>query len=173
MASAAAEILCGALVADAQAHQAGRYDDIGERYDDVYVELLRIDGLSERPVRIALDFWDGWIDARNHDWLYYDGIEEHDWPRHARVVSDSDCLRFGRVPDVPSFQAHFARPPEDVDARPARKAPPANESSIGASRGHTARRFSRPTARLLANATDGSGRVKMDAGVSKRAGIST
>ncbi len=109
MATEAAEILANALVADADAHEAKRYGEIGERYDDVYAQLLPLDGLSARSVRIAFDFWDGWIDARNHDWLYYDGIEQGDWPRHARFVAE--CLRSGRVPDDPTLQRHFDRPP--------------------------------------------------------------
>lgn len=109
MATEAADILADALLADAEAHEGGRYGEIGEHYDDVYAELLPLDGFSERPVRIALDFWDGWIDARNHDWLYYDGIEEHDWPRHARFVSA--CLRSDQIPDDPTLKKHFDRPP--------------------------------------------------------------
>ncbi len=110
MATEAAEILAKALVADAELHEANRYHEIGERYDDVYGELLPLDGASEAPVRVALEFWDGWIDARNHDWLYYEGIGEHDWPRYARVVSD--CLRSNRVPDDPTLRKHFCRPPK-------------------------------------------------------------
>jgi hypothetical protein len=38
---------------------------------------------------VALEFWDGWIDARNHDWLYYPGIAVSDWPRLAHgIVED-------------------------------------------------------------------------------------
>jgi hypothetical protein len=118
MATEAADILADALLVDAEAHEAGRYGEIGERYDDVYAELLPLDGLSERPVRMALDFWDGWIDARNHDWLYYDGIEEHDWPRHARFVSA--CLRSGRIPDDPTLKKHFDRPPVAPKGAPLR-----------------------------------------------------
>jgi hypothetical protein len=106
----AAEILADALVADAELHEANRYHEIGERYDDVYAELLPLDGPSEAPVRVALAFWDGWIDARNHDWAYYEGIGEHDWPRYARVVSD--CIRSSRVPDDPTLRKHFCRPPK-------------------------------------------------------------
>lgn len=54
-------------------------------------------------------FWDGWIDARNHDWLYYEGIDKEDWPRHARAVAA--CLRSGRTPEDSTLRKHFDRPP--------------------------------------------------------------
>lgn len=150
MATEAAEILAKALVADAELHEANRYHEIGERYDDVYGELLPLDGASEAPVRVALEFWDGWIDARNHDWLYYEGIGEHDWPRYARVVSD--CLRSNRVPRsdasealLQAAQVSGARPPRPassakgsigplLDGRPRKNnkplRPPRNERAI-------------------------------------------
>jgi len=35
---------------------------------------------------IALNFWDGWIDSRNHSWQYYEPLLEEDWPRLARSI---------------------------------------------------------------------------------------
>lgn len=36
---------------------------------------------------IALQFWDGWIDASNHDWQYYEPIMAADWPMMAREIA--------------------------------------------------------------------------------------
>lgn len=63
MATEADVILADALLADAEAHSAGRDGEIGERYDDVYAELLPLDGLSERPVRTRAC---GRTDSRSH-----------------------------------------------------------------------------------------------------------
>ena len=109
MGDSAAEIVAEALLADAEAHLAERYDEIGERFDDVLAEVLPLQDVDEHQVRVAFSFWDGWVDARNHDWLYYEGIQQQDWPRHARAVAA--CLRAGRSPDDPTLQKHFDRPP--------------------------------------------------------------
>jgi hypothetical protein len=33
-----------------------------------------------------LNFWDGWQDARNHDWRFYKGIDASDWSILARII---------------------------------------------------------------------------------------
>lgn len=104
------EILADALLKDAEAHEDGRYDDIGERYDDVYGELLPMDDVKDPHVSLALGFWDGWSDARNHDWQYYEGIGERDWPR-LRGKSTVDMLRTGADPADPVLLRHFRRAP--------------------------------------------------------------
>ena len=50
--------------------------------------LPRNAGPTFDKLHIALSFWDGWIDARNHDWLYYEGIRAEDWPWLARGIVD-------------------------------------------------------------------------------------
>ena len=105
----AADVVADALLADADAHEAERYDDIGERYDEVEAQLQPLPGRSDRPVRFAMDFWDGWIDDGNHDWCNYDGIEQHDWPQHARLIAA--CLRAAEVPDDSVLRQHFVLPP--------------------------------------------------------------
>jgi hypothetical protein len=109
MRDTAAEVVAEALLADAEAHEAGRYDEIGEQFDDVLAETLPLEDAKADHVTIAFSFWDGWIDARNHDWLYYEGIERHDWPKHARAVAA--CLQAGRSPDDPVLLRHFDPPP--------------------------------------------------------------
>jgi hypothetical protein len=82
----ARQIFIHELTRDAEAHEARRYQDIGAGFDQVDAELPRDEGPEFDKLFIALDFWDGWIDARNHDWQYYKGIKERDWPRLARTI---------------------------------------------------------------------------------------
>ncbi|HEX6733040.1 MAG TPA: hypothetical protein VF074_23665 [Pyrinomonadaceae bacterium] len=67
------------LSQDVDAHEAGRYDEVGAGFDHLEAALPREHGSEFYKLFIALDFWDGWIDSRNHDWLYYKGIEQSDW----------------------------------------------------------------------------------------------
>lgn len=103
------ERLASALVAAAAAHEAKRYDHVDDGFDEIEAEVRDDSVPPGAPTRFALDFWDGWIDARNHDWLYYDGISKDDWPIHARVVAE--CVRTSRVPDDPALRNHFAPRP--------------------------------------------------------------
>jgi hypothetical protein len=103
-------ILAAALVADAAAHETGQFEAIGEVYDDVYRELLAIQDLKERRFGIALNFWDGWADARNHDWFHYPGIAQSDWPRLARGIAEA--LENGVDPTDAAVVARFA--PENL-----------------------------------------------------------
>jgi hypothetical protein len=77
------------LSRDATAHEAGRYEEIGAGYDRVDRELPRDVSSEFDQLYIALEFWSGWIDARNHNWQYYKGIKESDWPVLARSIVQS------------------------------------------------------------------------------------
>jgi len=85
----AARIVASALRQDAAAHEAGDFQAIANRYDDVYAEVLPL--CSDLPGMVAtgFTFWDWWADARNHEWQYYEGITRDDWPRLARHVADA------------------------------------------------------------------------------------
>lgn len=91
------EVLASALEADADSHDAGRHDDVGERYDDVLGEVLPFWDSHARTLSMGFHFWDCWVDARNHDWNYYPDAREGDWPRLARAVAAA--LRSGQDPD--------------------------------------------------------------------------
>ncbi len=80
----------------AQAQEAGNLPDIETGYDELDRMLPRDEGAEYDKLHIALNFWDGWIDARNHDWQYYEGIAEEDWPRLARILAAD--LRANREP---------------------------------------------------------------------------
>lgn len=99
------DILASALLSDADAHEGGRFDEIAERYDDILAELLPFEDSWPPQVSVAFEFWDGWVDARNHDWQYYSGITQEDWPRLARDIARS--LREGVEPADPIVMRHF------------------------------------------------------------------
>jgi hypothetical protein len=90
-------VLASALEADADAHDAGRYDAVGERYDDILGEVLPFWDSHPRALSMGFHFWDCWVDARNHDWQYHPDADEADWPRLARAVAAA--LRSGQDPD--------------------------------------------------------------------------
>lgn len=70
-------------------------------YDDMDGALPRSVGAEWTKVFIALSFWDGWIDASNHEWRYYDPIGQNDWPELAReIAGDLRCDREITNPEV-------------------------------------------------------------------------
>lgn len=85
--AAARDELVRHLREDADAHDAGREDAIGRRFDAVPRQLPRVEGAELARLRIALLFWDGWIDARNGGWPSSSGIAREEWPRLAREVA--------------------------------------------------------------------------------------
>jgi hypothetical protein len=110
----AKQALIGGLARDADAHESGRYRDIGGSFDELDANLPHDGGPEFDRLLIALAFWEGWIDARNHDWLYYDGIGQADWPVLARRMVES--LAEDREITEPSILAHFdfrARQPRE------------------------------------------------------------
>ena len=56
-------------------------------YDEMDGALPRGTGAQCDKLFVALSFWDGWIDASNHDWRYYEPIAADDWPRLAREIA--------------------------------------------------------------------------------------
>ncbi len=76
------------LERDIAAHEAGRFNEIGGGFDDAPDWRLdeKRDEIGAHRLGIAYNFWDQWIDARNHHWHYYPGVEEKDWPIIARQI---------------------------------------------------------------------------------------
>ena len=94
----AAEILARGLEEDIKTQKHGDPLVIGEKWDDVYAELLPIEDDIDNPVySLAFGFWDGWGDASNHNWLYYEPITEDQWPIYAKEITSS--LRAGKLPE--------------------------------------------------------------------------
>jgi uncharacterized membrane protein YeaQ/YmgE (transglycosylase-associated protein family) len=76
------------LLRDAMAHDAGRYHDVGRRFENIERGLPRGGRPDLGRLRVALTFWDGWIDARNRGWQQPDGgIAKTEWPLLARGVA--------------------------------------------------------------------------------------
>ena len=77
------------LLRDAEFHEAGNYQRIGDNFDRYDAGLLRDGDPRFKKLHIALNFWDSWQDSRNHDWLFYKGIEKDDWSRLAREIANN------------------------------------------------------------------------------------
>lgn len=99
---------CDALVLnlrqDAMEHEAERYDSIGRRFDNLEYHLPRGTSPELSRLHIALTFWDGWIDARNHGWPA-GPIAATEWPALARDVAAD--LEAGRDVSNPLVLARF------------------------------------------------------------------
>jgi hypothetical protein len=85
--TAARDQLVDQLLRDAMAHEAERYDEVGRRFDSVERVLPHGGEPELGKLRVALTFWDGWIDARDSGWRSEDGIAKTDWPLLARIVA--------------------------------------------------------------------------------------
>ncbi|HSJ62457.1 MAG TPA: hypothetical protein VK922_01005 [Gemmatimonadaceae bacterium] len=82
------DALVAQLLGDATAHEAARYDSIGRRFDSIEHAFPRGGDAANTALRIALTFWDAWIDARNHGWQVTTGIQPEEWPVLARIIAD-------------------------------------------------------------------------------------
>jgi hypothetical protein len=85
--STARDSLVAALRNDAAAHEAGRFDEVGRRFDGIERDLPRGSAPALARLRVALAFWDGWIDARDHGWLGGGNIPKGEWPMLARRIA--------------------------------------------------------------------------------------
>jgi len=102
---AARQTLAEQLLRDASAHDAGRFDEIGRRFDSIEHGFPRGADVALRKLRVAMTFWDGWIDARNHGWQTTRGIQPGEWPELARGVA-TDLLE-GREIASPRVREYF------------------------------------------------------------------
>lgn len=84
---AARDALTGYLLTDAAAHEGERYDAIGRRFDSFEHAFPEGDDASLIDLRMALTFWDAWIDARNHGWQPTAGIQQGEWAALAREIA--------------------------------------------------------------------------------------
>jgi hypothetical protein len=79
--------LVGELLKDAASHEAGRFDAIGRGFDSIERDLPRGSAPALTKLRVALAFWDGWIDARNNGWQGGGNIPKGEWPMLARRIA--------------------------------------------------------------------------------------
>ena len=84
--AAARDTLVEQLRADARAHAAANYDEIGRRFDRLEHQFPTGTAPELGKLHIALTFWDGWIDARNNGWPR-GSIALDDWPALAENVA--------------------------------------------------------------------------------------
>ena len=96
---------------DIEAHEAGHFAEIGLAFNDAPDWTLDEEKDREGFERLAIvySFWDYWIDARNHDWRYYRGVEAEDWPLIARQMCRG--LREKWPPERMEDNAVFNPPP--------------------------------------------------------------
>jgi hypothetical protein len=99
------ERIADALERAAEVHESERYRELSTIYDEVDIPETRGDGDQFAKIGIALNFFDGWVDASNHDWLYYEGIAQDDWPRFARIIASA--IRSDREVPTPMVLQHF------------------------------------------------------------------
>ena len=83
----ARDYMVAALRREADAQDEGRTGEVGAGFEKCDINLPREGDPRFRALHIALNFWDGWTDARNHEWLYYEPIRRDDWPRLARSIA--------------------------------------------------------------------------------------
>jgi hypothetical protein len=86
-------------------HATASADQPHDGYDDLKAVLPRGSDPRWTKVFIALHFWDGWIDASNHDWRYYEPILKSDWPTLARELASD--LRADREVSNPFILNRF------------------------------------------------------------------
>jgi hypothetical protein len=91
--------LVGELLKDASAHEAGRYDDIGRGFDGLEREFPHGAEPQLTRLRIALSFWDGWIDARDRRWPAGGTIDKGEWPMLARRIA-SELAQDAEISDA-------------------------------------------------------------------------
>lgn len=83
----ARDSLVGALLNDAAAHEAGRFEVIGRLFDSIQRDLPGGTAPTLARLRVALAFWDGWIDARDRGWQAGGNIDKGEWPMLARRIA--------------------------------------------------------------------------------------
>jgi hypothetical protein len=76
--SVVAENVATALDRAAQSHNVGEFQKLATILESVEAFSESGDSRAAENVAIALNFLDGWVDAANHEWLHYDGIEKND-----------------------------------------------------------------------------------------------
>jgi hypothetical protein len=111
---AARQALVGYLVTDAAAHEAERYDAIGRRFDGFEHAFPEGDDATLIDLRMALTFWDAWIDARNHGWQPTGGIQQGEWPGLARGIA-ADLTAQREIGDARVRELFDARSPGRAD----------------------------------------------------------
>lgn len=111
MKTEAVEILAKALEADIATQAQGDSLVIGEKWDEVYAQLLPIEDDIDNPIyKVAFQFWDDWGDASNHDWRYHEPTTKEQWPLYAKAIAES--LRSGKLSEETAIINQFSPKPK-------------------------------------------------------------
>jgi hypothetical protein len=78
----------------ARAHDSGDWAALEAHWRELEGSAPAADDPMYGELCIARNFCEGWLDARNHEWLHYEGLSSRDWPRLARELAA--LLRDGR-----------------------------------------------------------------------------
>ena len=118
------------FAADAIAHDAGRYADMGRWFADAR-RAIPDDSAQTTKLHTALRFWQSWMQARDAQWStldFPDGIPIGDWPELARTIMSD--LALDRELSDPRVRDHFAAGVFIADATPDRPHTTSRASSI-------------------------------------------
>ena len=110
-AASARAILIEKLRRDAALHRQGRFKEIGEGFDDLDNSQQCYDiRVAEPAIGTAWNFWEAWIDERNHSFPdFHRGITRDAWPVLAeRLVQ---ALAQGEAVADPVIVSHFVSKP--------------------------------------------------------------
>ena len=105
----ARQALVGALLEDATAHEAGRYQEIGRELPSIRDAVSRQQRSRSSRFELPLRFWHGWTKARDDRWKGTQGAKPvvlEDWPRFARVLASD--LALDRDTTDPAIVGQFA-----------------------------------------------------------------
>ena len=78
--------LINILKRESMLHRTKQYGSLGETFDAVDAQLPRNSGSEFNKLFLAFNFWEGWLDACEHDWFFYEPITESDWPNYADII---------------------------------------------------------------------------------------
>ncbi len=79
--------LIAALRKDCLAHEQGRFDDLGPLDQSLEEFFASADANGLREIRMAFNFWDSWLDERDHGFPnFYEGVTRDSWPSLARSI---------------------------------------------------------------------------------------
>lgn len=91
------------LLRAADTQERGELWSLDDQFESFETELAS--GESPEDLETIKEFCNGWADARNHDWQFYEPLIATDWPRLAREIAAD--LVAGRTISSPEVQRQF------------------------------------------------------------------
>lgn len=82
------DALVTALKRDALLHDASRFGELGDGFDDLENRVPRDLGTKSENLMLALNFWSTWLHASEHGWNFQEPLNTRDWPNFARRIAD-------------------------------------------------------------------------------------